>query len=43
METKDLCGSSHQSVIPYVHERMRVVLQYVVQVLAWLLVALGST
>jgi hypothetical protein len=27
----DLYGSSHQSVIPYVHERMRVVLLCVLQ------------
>jgi hypothetical protein len=39
---KDLRGLGHRSVIPYVHKRMRVVLQCVVQALAWLLVALGS-
>jgi hypothetical protein len=42
VETKNLCDTSRRSVIPYVHERMRVVLQCVVQVLASLLVALGS-
>jgi hypothetical protein len=42
VETKDLCGSGYQSVTPYAHRRMRVVLQCVVHALAWLLVALGS-
>jgi hypothetical protein len=31
---EDLRGSSHQSIIPYVHGRMRVVLQCAVQALA---------
>jgi hypothetical protein len=35
-EHKDLCGLDHQSIIPYVHERMRVILQCAVQTLAWL-------
>jgi hypothetical protein len=43
VETKDLQGLDHRSVIPYAYGRMRVVLQCAVQALAWLLVALGST
>jgi hypothetical protein len=35
-EHKGLRGSDHRSVIPYVHEKMRDVLQCVVQALAWL-------
>jgi hypothetical protein len=34
---KDLCGLDHRSVIPYVHGRIVVALQYIVQALAWLL------
>jgi hypothetical protein len=41
METKDLHGLSHQSIIPYIYGRIGVVLQYDGQALAWLLVALG--
>jgi hypothetical protein len=33
---RDLRGLDHRSVIPYVHEMMGVVLQCVVQALAWL-------
>jgi hypothetical protein len=32
---QDLRGSDHRSVIPYVHRRMGVILQCVVQALAW--------
>jgi hypothetical protein len=42
VETKYLRGSGRESVTPYIHGRMGVILQCVVQVLAWLLVALGS-
>jgi hypothetical protein len=41
VEMKDLHGLGHQSVIPYVDGRMRVVLQCAIQALAWLLIALG--
>jgi hypothetical protein len=41
-EDEDLHDSAHQNVIPYVYERMRFVLQCVVQALAWHLVALDS-
>jgi hypothetical protein len=33
---EDFRGSGRRSIIPYVHARMRVVLQCVVQALAWL-------
>jgi hypothetical protein len=38
---KDLRGSDYRSVTTYIHGRIGVVLQYTVQALAWLLVALG--
>jgi hypothetical protein len=37
----DLCDSDRQSVIPYVHGRMGVVLYCAVQVLAWLFLSWG--
>jgi hypothetical protein len=39
---EDLHGLNHRSVIPYIHERMRVILQCVIQALVWLFVALSS-
>jgi hypothetical protein len=39
---EDLHGLNYRSVIPYIHERMRVILQCVIQALVWLFVALSS-
>jgi hypothetical protein len=42
VEIKDLRDSDRRNVTPYVHEKIGVILQCVVQALTWLLVTLGS-